>query len=157
MRPIADALPPRVYHAPGAPVAPATPAASSGPRPAWMCGAYGCPLAGTLSAGGERRFCGFHYGIDQKGSDHRTRWLRNRPAIVAALRVTGSTPPEEMSRIGRELVAAGLSQFAPRTVTVTHAGYGRRGDGITAERDECLHPRLYVQRLNAMVTTEIGR
>ncbi len=137
----------------------AEPARSSGDpaRPAWACAAHGCPLAGALSTGGASRYCFAHFGVGFAGLARVTSWLRARPAVVAALSIRDGARREDLSRIGRELRAANLADYAPRSIAVEHEGYGRHGEGVKFTRDELGSPVAYRYRVRALVSTELER
>jgi hypothetical protein len=120
------------------------------------CGAYGCPLPGSLSTGGETRYCGFHFGAGIDANDRITQWLRAHPAVVEALHATEAWSMAQMDALALRMTEAGFADLAPTTRVIRHEGYGRYGTGIEVTRDERDHPKLYVQRLRGAVAQRIA-
>lgn len=128
-----------------------------GARPSWACSAAGCPLPGAIGSGGADRQCYLHFGLGMGHASRVSSWLRNRPAIVAALRVHDGATHDQMRAIGAKLRAAGLEAWAPRQVTLEHEGYGRHGEGLKVPVDELGAPKVYRQRVRGMVDAEIAQ
>jgi hypothetical protein len=125
-------------------------------RPPWACSASGCPLPGALSTGGAERQCFLHFGLGAAHAGRVSGWLRDNPAIVAALRVHDGATPTQMEAIGERLRQAGLADWAPRVVVLDRPGYGRHGEGLRVERSEIDSPKLYRYRLRALVDAQIS-
>jgi hypothetical protein len=121
-----------------------------------MCAAYGCPLPGGMSTGGDRRYCWLHFGAGLSDNDRITSWLRANPLAVEAMWVTQATSPHAIRNLAERLRRAGLDDLAPRVVTLTHDGYGRHADGVAVTRDEHDYPALYAQRVRGWVSAAIG-
>jgi hypothetical protein len=121
-----------------------------------FCAAHGCPLPGALSTGGDTRYCWLHFGAGVSENDRITAWLRRRPLVVDALLVTERLSPAQMDALGQRMVGTPFEELAPRVCELKHDGYGRHGEGLTVERDEREHPKLYMQRVRGLVASKLA-
>jgi hypothetical protein len=121
-----------------------------GARPSWACAAGGCPLPGAISGS-----CFLHFGLGNAHAPRVSTWLRNRPAVVEALRIHDGATPYQLELVGRRLAAVGLPDWAPRKVTLEHEGYGHHGEGLKVDADERSSPKLWRQRIRGLVDAEI--
>lgn len=120
-----------------------------------MCSAYGCPLPGALSTGGESHYCWMHFGAGVGANDRITMWLKRHPLVVEALWVTEAWSVAQMDALAQRLEAAGLGEIAPKIRGLEHEGYGRHGEGLKVTRDEREYPKLYMQRLRGWVGSQV--
>lgn len=118
----------------------------------YRCRVPGCQVPAAINDGERARICGLHFGLHDDEQNAITRRVRATPLLLEALLLPDSVGDMAMRNLAGQMIAAGLPEFAPReSLEITHDGYGRHGEGFTVVRSEFDFPKIYRQRLQALV------
>jgi hypothetical protein len=118
----------------------------------YRCRVPGCQVPAAINDGERARICGLHFGLHDDEQNAITRRMKANPLLLEALLVTEAVGEMALRNLADQMIAAGMPEYAPREeLEITHDGYGRHGEGVSVIRSEFDHPKLYRQRLQALV------